>query len=365
MNLRPLTWLPLSLLVASCGGGGDSFDRNAMLASLGTVVMVPGYATLQDQTTALDAAADAFCDAPSDVTLSAAQAAFMDAHAALVRTEAFAFGPYMTVSDPPETAINFWPARTPLVDDVLAGTEPITLLSLTNAKKGFPALDYLLFDPALDDADVLTSFLDGTAGARRCSYVRVVTDDLVTRTTALHASWAGPGGHAEQLATAGTTSTVYRFTPLAVTAVLERVVFTLEDMRDMKLGVPLGLETDNLAHVELVEVPYSARSFEALLADLESVHAVFTGDYAGTQGIGLSEWLVTRDADLDAAVLAQLEVVRAALLAFDVSLGEALVSDREAVIALHTEIRTLHRLVGVDVAGALAVTISFNDTDGD
>lgn len=72
MNLRPLTWLPLSLLVASCGGGGDSFDRNAMLASLGTVVMVPGYATLQDQTTALDAAADAFCDAPSDVTLSAA-----------------------------------------------------------------------------------------------------------------------------------------------------------------------------------------------------------------------------------------------------------------------------------------------------
>lgn len=351
-------------MAASCGGG-ESFDRNALLASLGTVVFVPSYATLADASVALDTAAGAFCAAPSQSTLDAAQLAFTEAHAALVRTEAFSFGPYMTVSNPPETAINFWPARTTLADDVLAGTEAITLLSLSNAKKGFPILDYLLFDPNAGDSAILAAFTDGSTGARRCTYVGLVTDDLATRTAALHADWAGPDGFAEELATAGVSSTVYRVSQQAINDVLERVVFTLEDMRDMKLGVPLGLATDNLAHAELVEVPYSARSFEALLADLASVEAVFTGDYAAVQGIGLSEWLLTRDAELDEAVRAQIEVVRAALLAFDVSLADALVSDREAVIALHTELRELHRLVGVDVAAALAVTISFNDTDGD
>lgn len=364
MNRRVVALLPLLCLAASCGGG-ESFDRNALLASLGSVVFVPSYATLADATATLHTATATFCETPSQATLDAAQLAFMDAHAALVRTEAFAFGPYMTVSNPPETAINFWPARPNLADDVLSGTEPITLLSLPNAKKGFPILDYLLFDPVGGDGAVLAAFTDGGTGARRCSYVDVVTEDLAMRTAALHTEWAAPDGFAAQLATAGVTSTLYRASQQAIGDVLERVVFTLEDMRDMKLGVPLGLSTDNLAHPELVEVPYSARSFEALFADLESVEVVFTGDYAGVPGIGLSEWLVTRDAELDAAVHAQIGVVRAAILAFDVSLAEALEGDREALVALHAELRELHRLVGVDVAGALAVTISFNDTDGD
>lgn len=351
-------------VIASCGGG-ETFDRNAMLTSLGTVVIVPSYASLADSAAALDVAADTFCATPTEVTLDALQVAFANAHAALVRTEAFSFGPYMALPDPTETALNFWPARTNLADDVLAGTSEITVATITNAQKGFPILDYLLFDSEGGDAVVLASFTDVSTGPRRCAYLDVITDDVAARTVTLHAAWAGPDGYAHELATAGDTSEVYPLTRLALADVLERVVFTLEDMRDMKLGAPLGVATDNLAHPELVEVPSSARSFDALLDDLASIEAVFTGDYAGVSGIGLSEWLMTRNAALDADVRGQIEVVRAAIDAFDVPLGAAIVGQRDQVIALHTEIRNLHRLFGVDVAGALAVTISFNDTDGD
>lgn len=364
MNLRLLTLIPLMSFTTSCGGG-DTFDRNAMLTSLGANVIVPSYAALADSAAALDAAADAFCTTPTESSLDALQLALTDAHAALVRTEAFSFGPYMALPDPAETALNFWPARTNLADDVLAGVDPIAVATLTNAQKGFPILDYLLFDPVGGDVAVLAAFVDGGTGPRRCAYLDVITDDVITRTATLHAEWVAPEGYANELATAGQTSEVYPLTRLALSDVLERVVFTLEDMRDMKLGAPLGLLSDNLAHPELVEAPYAGRSFGALEDDLASIEAVFTGDYAEKNGIGLSEWLVTRNATLDADVRAQIAVVRGHLLAFTSPLATAIVDDREAVVALHTEIRNLHRLFGVDVAGALAVTISFNDTDGD
>ena len=76
--------------------------------------------------------------------------------------------------------------------------------------------------------------------------------------------------------------------------------------------------------------------------------------------------LVTQaDTSIESMVREQIAATRAAIEAIEGPLDVALVSHREQVVAAHDAIRELHRTIGVDVAGALAVTISFNDTDGD
>ncbi len=363
--MRTILFLVSFVLVVAAVGCDEPppFDRAPMLASLADVVFAPGYAALAAEAAALDVAAAEFCAAPSASTLDALQAAWSDTHGALMHTEAYGFGPYLALPEPPKAALNFWPARTDLAAAVLAGTEPIDPATLTNAQRGLPILEWLTFDPSGGDAAVLAAFTDVSTGARRCSYLEILAGDLATRTAALDAAWSGPGGYADELATAGQGSAIFPSADIAVHVVLERLVFAVEDMRDLKLGAPLGTVT-LIPDPTVVESPFAQRSLKDLEDGLDGVEAVYAGDYAGVSGVGFDEWILTRNASLDGAVRGQLAAARDAIASVALPLDDAVTSDPQGATAIYLAIEELHRLFAVDFAGALGVTVTFND-DGD
>ncbi|MCA9705789.1 MAG: imelysin family protein [Myxococcales bacterium] len=363
--------LGLAVAVAGCRSaeGPSGPSRSEVLASLTSTVIVPHYAELRDSAPPLVAAAEALCGAPDAASLGAAQQAWRAVRLPLQRAEAHAFGPIE--DERIGTAIDFWPVRTDAVETTIAalpaGGDPPTpeaVASLGTASKGLPVLEYLLFDPEGGDAAVLAS-LDATtdAGRQRCGYAAALAADVALQTAALHTAW-DPAGEdfAAELAQAGHGSERYMSVQMALDEVVNRVAFSLQDAADAKLGTPLGTASGGLPEPQSVASRFSDHSVDELSADLDGVAEVYGGREGG---LGLRDIVVPLDAELDAAIEEQLGVAHAALGAIDRPLRQAVLENPGPVEVAREEILTLRRLIEVDVAGLLGVTITLGDNDGD
>jgi predicted lipoprotein len=133
-----------------------------------------------------------------------------------------------------------------------------------------------------------------------------------------------------------------------------------------KLDRPLGNLTGSDPDPALVESRYSANSLTDLDCNLDGFVLVYLGadaEAGGEPGIGVL--VAARDPDLDARILTQLNVAREALHAIPGPLADALSTDRSAVQTARDEIDALRRLIKLDVASLLNVTLSLSDNDGD
>ena len=124
------------------------------LAAVAADVIVPRYETFATEADELVAAVDGLCAAPSPAALDAAQAQWDATRAAWRQTMAFGFGPVMDLRT--MSAVDFGTSAEK-VEDVVAGTEPITAEAIgqlgANAR-GLGAIEQLLFG---EDAGTLTA----------------------------------------------------------------------------------------------------------------------------------------------------------------------------------------------------------------
>jgi len=345
---------------------GGEVDRREMLREIGENVVVPTYRDFEARAGELADAAVAFCDAPSADRLGAAQRAWWEAHGVLRRGSAFAFGPHSDAPLRVGPKVDFWPVREDDVEEVLAGTGAIDPEALGASRKGLPVVEYLLYDAEGGDTAVMTAFDDPDGGARRCDYLTVLTADVVEQARTLADAWdPAHGDYLSELVDAGRDSESFDSLHAAVSEVVNRMLFAVENVIVLKLGKPDGDPTGGEPMPDLVESRYSDRSLEDMLDDLGSVHAVYTGSYGDVDGMGVDEYLRARSPRLDAAVLDHIELATRSISEIPEPLRTAVVEDRAAVQRAKSNARALHFLLGVDVANAMAVTVTFNDTDGD
>ena len=233
-----------------CGGGGSSssdagFGYSDVLAATGDEVIVPGYAAMAGRMAALESSAAAYCAAPSASGLDGLRTAWRDAIGAWLEVSWLDFGPIE--NDNRRLRIEFWPDANGnvrrSVDQVLARTEPVTEAVLANqsvAAQGLPALELLLFDPP---AGALDAFLDPASGARRCAYAVAIAANLSTIADAVHDEWRRDGGgFVDQVALAGKGSTAFASAAAAMEELVNAVVASVEQTKNDRLGVPLGVD---------------------------------------------------------------------------------------------------------------------------
>ncbi|MCY1007217.1 imelysin family protein [Nannocystis pusilla] len=297
---------------------------------------------------------------PDPGALATAQNAWSAERDAWSRVLPFGFGPL-----PPElNALDFWPVRVDTVEDAVAGApdapDAAYLGGLGVSAKGMPALEYLLW--GTEEAPALVALQAGD-GARRCGYARLLAADIAARTDALATAWSGE--YADALATAGSGSTTYASLKAGLDEIVNKSIDACLTMVKGKLDNPLGNLTGAAEDPSLMESRFSGRTRADLQANLEGVWAVYHGADDGAPAAGISVLVRELDPALDDRVRAQYARAGEVLAAVPEPMTSSLLAHRTAVQLARDELDTLRRLLKLDVASTLGVTLALSDNDGD
>lgn len=347
--------------VCGCASEGQGDTRRTLLERWSLELIVPLYAEFDQRSGDVAAAVDALCAEPSEATLGAARTAWEAARVPLKRAEVFAFGPYSRPEFRIGPKIDSWPARPAEVEEWIAGTNPVdaaTLAELGVWHKGLPVIEYFLYSPEASAEPQLEQ-------PRRCEYLRSAAAELAGRARELHLAWSPESGDfASQLSGAGRTSTAWRSLRDAFGEVVNRMGFTIENVRRDKLGRPLGDMTGGVTLPNETESRFSGRAIRDILDNLAGIEVLFFGDAA--RGMpGVSAYAVERGRNFDQQFRAAIDAARAALEAVDMPLGEAVNIEPDPVREASARLLELQTLIQAELISALGLSLNFNDNDGD
>lgn len=342
----------------------DPFDREAMLAELGDNVFVPTYEDFSVAAAELNASARAYCGSPGEESLAALRASFATAHYRFKLAESFAIGPH--TDNPPRLGpqVDDWPAEESDIRQLLSGEETLSaesLMSMGNRVQGFAALDYVLSGPD----DELGTWEETP---RRCEYAQALAARIDAIADDYVSAWrADEGDHVGELARGeGRYPSVF----LAVSILVEQMVYTVENVRELKVGKPFGKRDAGELQPEQFEVPYGLLSNESALASLQSARNMYEGRYValdGTvvDGLGFQDWLISRRPDLDALILQAFDDAAATQSAITPDLETAITESPDVVEAAYQSVKELQMTLAIEFAGSLSISVTFNPTDGD
>ncbi len=349
------------LSAMACSSGGAPDTRRELLSSWSTELIVPMYRDFAEESEVLAEALANVCTNPTADTLEAARAAWAQARETWKEAEVFSFGPYSRPEFRIGPKIDSWPAHVDDVEGLLASTtavDPATVATLGVWHKGLPVVEYLLYSP---DAAALERLTE----PRRCEYLTSVGAEMVSRARELHAAWSPDAGNfAAELSGAGRTSTAFRSLKDAFSEIVNRMGFTVENIRRDKLGRPLGEEGGGVPSPEAAESRFSGRSVADIQDNLDGIEVLFFGDES-RELPGLRRYAEEHGHDFDEPVQSRLAAARSALDAIEAPLTEAVETSPDRVREASAQLGELQRLLQVDLIGALGLSLNFNDNDGD
>ncbi|MEZ4384979.1 MAG: imelysin family protein [Nannocystaceae bacterium] len=353
--------LALAAALVACAPEEDPReDVLAYLAQAGASAAVD----FADEGEALAQATVALCEAPSDAGLAQAQERWRLTRTAWGRGLVFAFGPAMEHSG----ALDYWPARTDTIEAAIAAA-PATVDaahvdSLGTSAKGMPALEYLLFGAGEAPAEVVAGLrAEDGSGSTRCAYAAALAGDIAARGEAIRVAWAE--GFADELAGAGGDGSRYASRKEGIDAVVNRSIDTLYEIVKGRLDGPLGNLTGAPPDPEALESRFSGATVADIDAVLRGVWVAYDGADAGGEARGIAALVAAADPELNQRIYDQYGYALEATAALPSPAGAHLVEQRDLFQAARDEIDALRRLLKLDVAAALGVTLALSDNDGD
>jgi len=333
----------LAVVTCTVAPLGDG-PRRTQVRAITDDVIVPTLDDAAARIADLAAALDALAATPSQPALDAAQDAWRAARIPWKQSEAFAFGPAMDERLAASIDQASAPAR---IDEELAGTAPLTpayVASLGANKKGFHAIEHLIFRTDDDDAAIVAAFAD----TRRRDYVvslAVVIGDDSRRLAEL---WAD--GYVATLTLPGAGNATFPTVKSVVDTLVNESVFLAEFLADNR--------------IELEESGPSDNSLADLAASLQGIRAVYRGSLSA-EGGGIGALIAARSPAIDREVEAMLATALDAIAAVPRPFRVAIVSNRAEVEAAYAAVKELKIVFATEVVATLGATLKFNDNDGD
>ncbi len=362
----PLVGLVGLGLILSCWEAQEDYAafesaRSNLLATWGEQVVVPWYETFVETTQALEQSATALCAEDGSTTLEDVQAAWVTARRPWKQAEVIAFGPYKEEPYRLGPKIDFWPAREDAIEERLAGEQPLTqdlIDGLGVSQIGLPVIEYLLFAPRPTPEEPFAR------DTRRCAYLTGASRKLHSDAERMLSAWVSDG-YLKSFTQAGIETDVFYSSQDALSEVVNRIGFTLENMRYEKLSKAAGVAGQGPPLPETIESRFAAHSIDDLKNNLSGLERVIWGD-PEAEIDGLMSYLeICGRADLDEPLKQGFARVRQAIESIPQPLSEAVLEAPESVLESIEALKALQRIVQVDVAPGIWVTVGFNDSDGD
>lgn len=330
-----LQWGGLLLLLCANAVQADS-PRGQWHAQL-----TRGYDGLAQTSSALHKQVEQHCTADKGPALTALQDDWRTAFLAWQRVRFIDFGPIEQNSM--AWQFQFWPDSKNLiarqVEGLLKGTDPLspqTLATASVAVKGFPAMEYLLFDKNAS-----------SLAPRACDLLLAISSQISANAAAVASQWAAFKPH--YLAGAS-----YDLTTISA------AMHALDILRDARLGAPMGLQGKKRRNPYLADAWRSEQSLTTLKASLQGLQGDFLPGFTSLMHAAGQEPLLTQFEQALAASLDRLEQLPAGMSA---SLNND--AGYRSLQLLFVDIDRLASLLNGPIASELGIVKGFNSSDGD
>lgn len=275
-----------TLLLTSCKNPDNTcatdFDQTALLTNIANNIITPRYDSLKLMVDALSLSIENFVSSPSQNSLENARVAYRNAGLIWQRAMIFEFGPAET-HQLRATLNNFPVFENRLEYAVQSGDYNLEIDSFSFTR-GFPAIDYLLFAGAADDAGMLKLFNTHGDAQNRKDFLSDVMTQIKTKTDAVHNGW---GSYKATF-----TSTIGVATGSPVSILVNQLNQNYELFKNNKLGNPVGAKVSYIAAPDKVEAKHSSLSLDFALASLYGTYELFLGkdgsgfdDYIAASGV--------------------------------------------------------------------------------
>jgi|GEM_PF-1743475 len=333
----------------------DNFDRGLILKQAADSLILPSFHTFSVAATTLDEQVTQFNKEPSQTNLTSLRSAWLNARLQWKACEPFKFGPIENMGL--TNAMDIWPADTAGVSTSVKNYDgkDSYLLKVGSDKKGFSAIEYLIFGNA--DDKVLTTFED----SNRRAYLKLLSADLVDNIDTIIDAWKN--GYADSFQSndgndAGAGSTL----------LANELIHQIEVTKNFRVSTPLGSRTGSSTPLpDKLESPFALKSKELLLASLDATQTVFTGgngqgfdDYLDALGI-----IDDNGKLLSEKINEQIALCKADAEALNGSMKDALESNKDAVTKLYVDLQQLTLLIKTEMMSQLGLLVVFSDNDGD
>jgi len=352
----------LALMLGCTVPLGDG-DRRIVARELAADVAVPTFGEAAARIGGLQFAVERLIAAPTQTELDTAQLAWRAARIPWKETDVFGFGP---AKDLGFSASIDQIVDASKIDLEIAGTTPITdpyIADLGANRKGFHAIEYVLFRGDDDDAAVLVSLTTDTAAARRRDLLGAWTRDLARNANALHVVWTDD--YAGRIADPGSDNAEFPTIKASIDAFANETVFQSEVVSDARIGKPLGTASGGTPRPELEESAPSDNSIADMAATLRGIRNAYYGSRDGTPGKGIGLLVAAQSRAIDLDVRIAIEIAISSVSAIPPPYRTALLGQRVEVPAAHAAVKELKRILATEVIGSLGATLKFNDNDGD
>ncbi|GGD02699.1 imelysin family protein [Halopseudomonas salina] len=305
-----------------------------------------GYEAFVISSEALQERARAYCQAPDNHQVTTIRDAWLSAFLDWQRIRFVDFGPIE--QDNIAWQLQFWPDSKNLIarktDQWLQGEQLIDAASIASdsvAAKGFPALEYVLFDPRVVNAG------HALPAKRACDFLQTVSAQIHTNAMRLQAGWTSFELH-------------FLSRPEYVHTTVLAAMHSLEILRDKRLAAPMGLGSTTRRNPYIADAWRSGESLATMHATLAGLQTYFLPGLV----ILLEERKLTPLAEQFrkqlSATLARLENMPAALT----PLLESDDGYRQLQL-LYIDVDRLTTLLNGSIASELGIIKGFNSSDGD
>jgi predicted lipoprotein len=245
------------------------------------------------------------------------------------------------------------------------GTSTLTdayIESLATNKKGFHAIEYILFA-----SDGLAKI---TAESRRRDLLAAYALNLRNKTTRLALAWAADrddlgGGRYVTTFTVPAPSSKYPSYKFAIDALVGETVYLIEHVANDKIGKPFGKSSGGTPMPALAESPYSDNSMVDAADTVRGMRDVYLGTKDGTAGSGVTALVRAQSAEIDDSARAAFTQAITDIQAIPKPFETAVTQNAATVETAYQSLKKLKRVVATEVVGILGVTLKFSDTDND
>jgi predicted lipoprotein len=264
-------------------------------------IALPQYANLQNAANDLSAKINTLNTDAMDANLIAAQTSWKSLRNVWEQCEGFLFGPVEDNEYDPQ--IDTWPTDNIQFDSLLASSNALELadiLALPYNLRGFHPVEYLIFGEN-------SSRTAASLTARQKKYMVSATTDIVNISGSLYASWTqAPGNFAQEIKTAGSSSTVYSSKQEAFMVIVGSMQGICEEVGEGKMKEPFDAKDP-----KIVESPYSGNSTLDFKNNITGLQTVYLGRNGST---GITDLVSIRNKSLDNKIRSQ---ITAAINSFD------------------------------------------------
>lgn len=308
----------------------NTYDFQPILGHLSQNVITETYIDLHAKSELL---VDAVTSLQADATasnLEAARQAWRNTRKPWEQSEGFLFGPVSTNGIDP--SIDSWPVNVVDLEAVLSSGAVLTkayIDGLEGTLKGFHTIEFLLWG---ENGDKTIE----TFTAREFEYLIATTQSLESDTYNLQYSWNSTGENFQnEIAMAGESGSMYISQKSAMQEIINGMIAIADEVANGKIYDPLS-QLD----ITLEESRFSANSKEDFKDNIRSIQNLYEGKYL-MDGSGISDFILSKDADLDAHIKAEIQASIDLIDAIPGTFTQAIFDNPAAIEAAQESVRHL------------------------